>query len=69
LALLICSHPQQHRNRVETRMTDIIGLRLPTWQEVSSREYERWERHHIVIDTSKRSVAECVKELLEALPK
>jgi adenylylsulfate kinase-like enzyme len=50
-------------------MTDIIGLRLPTWQEVSSREYERWERHHIVIDTSKRSVAECVKELLEALPK
>jgi predicted kinase len=62
---LICSDPQQHRHRVETRMTDITGLRLPTWQEVASREYERWERHHIVIDTSKRSVAECVKNFLK----
>ena len=66
---LICSDPQQHRQRVETRTADISGLRLPTWEEVASREYEPWERQHIVLDTTGRSVAECVRELLEALPK
>jgi predicted kinase len=66
---LICSDPQLHRQRVEKRTADISGLRLPTWEEVSSREYERWDRQHIVIDTTGRSVADCVRELLEALPK
>ena len=66
---VICSDPQQHRQRVETRPADIGGLRLPTWEEVVSREYEPWERKHIVIDTTGRSVAESVKELREALLK
>ena len=64
-----CSDPAQHRNRVETRSADIKGLRLPTWQEVVSREYEPWERDHIVIDTTSESVAENVNELLKALTK
>jgi predicted kinase len=54
---ITCSEPAQHRNRVETRSADIKGLRLPTWQEVVSREYEPWERDHVVIDTASRSVA------------
>ena len=66
---VICSDPQQHRQRVETRSADISGLRLPTWEEVVSREYEPWERKHIVIDTTGRSVAESVEELREALQK
>ena len=66
---LICSDPQQHRQRIETRSADISELNLPTWEEVVSREYEPWERKHIVIDTTGRSVAESVKELREALPK
>jgi predicted kinase len=66
---VICSDPQQHRQRVETRRTDISGLRLPTWEEVVSREYEPWEREHIVIDTTGRRVAENVQELREALLK
>jgi predicted kinase len=63
-----CSDPAQHRNGVETRSADIKGLRLPTWQEVVSREYEPWERDHIVIDTASRSVAESVSDLRERLP-
>jgi predicted kinase len=63
-----CSDPAQHRNRVETRSADIKGLRLPTWQEVVSRVYEPWEREHIVIDTTSRSVAESVSDLRERLP-
>jgi predicted kinase len=64
---VICSDPQQHRQRVETRSADISGLRLPTWEEVVSREYEPWNRQHIVIDTTRRSLAESVDELREAL--
>jgi predicted kinase len=66
---IICSDPQQHRERVETRIADIEGLRLPTWKEVVAREYEPWEREHIVIDTAGRSVSESVTELRSALAK
>ena len=66
---IICSDPKQHRQRVENRVADIDGLILPTWQEVAAREYEPWNREHIVIDTAGRSVAESVKELREALAK
>jgi predicted kinase len=65
---VMCSDPQLHRQRLETRSADITGLRL-TWDEVVSREYEPWNREHIVIDTLGRSVAEIVRELQEALAK
>jgi predicted kinase len=66
---ITCSDPEQHRQRVETRIADIDGLRPPTWQEVVVRDYDPWNREHIVIDTAGRSVAESVKELREALAK
>jgi len=62
-----CSDPKQHQRRVETRVSDIAGLRLPTWQEVVAREYEPWERPHLVIDTATCSAAENVKRIREAL--
>jgi predicted kinase len=63
----VCSDSEQHQLRVETRVSDIEGLRLPTWQEVVSREYEPWDRPHILIDTTTHSVAENVKRIREAL--
>jgi predicted kinase len=65
---VICSDPQLHRQRVEARSADIRGLSLPTWEKVISREYEPWEREHIVIDTAGRSVGESMEELRSALP-
>ena len=64
---IVCSDPQQHRQRVENRVPDIPGLRLPTWDEVVSREYESWQREHVVIDTAHRSVSDNVNELLRLL--
>ncbi len=64
-----CSDPRRHRERVETRPADISGFRLPTWQEVASREYEPWKRRHIVIDTAGKSVSESTDELRQALLK
>jgi predicted kinase len=66
---VICSDPQLHRQRVETRAVDIRGLSLPAWENVISREYEPWDREHIVIDTAGRSVGESVEELRRALDK
>jgi predicted kinase len=66
---VICSDPQLHRQRVETRVVDISGLKLPTWDQVVAREYDRWQREHIVIDTAGRSAAESVEQLRAALAK
>jgi len=64
---VICSDPKQHQQRVENRVADIFGHRLPTWDEVISREYAPWRREHIVIDTAHRTVTESVNELLRML--
>jgi predicted kinase len=66
---VVCSDLQRHRQRVETRSVDIRGLKLPTWEQVVSREYDPWDREHIVIDTAGRSAVESVKELRAALPR
>ena len=64
---IVCSDPQQHRQRVENRVSDIPGLKLPSWDEVISREYEPWQRNHIMIDTARRTVSDNVNELLQLL--
>ena len=63
-----CSDVSEHRRRVETRISDIPGLRLPTWEEVVSREYHPWHREHLVIDTAARTVEQNVNLLRNVLP-
>jgi predicted kinase len=64
---LICSDTVEHRRRVETRRSDIEDLKPPAWQDVIDREYENWDRPHIVIDTASRTVRETMAELLARL--
>jgi len=64
---ITCSDYGQHRDRVETRVADNPAARLPTWQEVASRQYEVWNRDPIVIDTASQSISESVQQLREAL--
>ena len=52
-----CSDLAEHRRRVETRAPDIVGAKLPTWEDVVSREYHTWNRPHVVIDTSRGLLA------------
>jgi predicted kinase len=66
---IICSDSREHRSRVERRKPDIIGLRPPSWGQVISREYDPWNREHIVIDTAHRSLEQSVETLREALSK
>lgn len=64
---ITCSDATVHRRRVEGRSSEIPGLKLPKWQDVMSREYEPWDREHLVIDTAKRSIEENVTILQEAI--
>ena len=45
---VVCSDKRQHRLRVESRVTDIDGLVLPTWQRVLDRYYEPWTTAQVV---------------------
>ena len=62
-----CSDLNEHRRRVETRASDISGFRLPTWEEVLSREYQPWNREHLVIDTADCTVDKSVRVIRELL--
>jgi len=64
---ITCSDSAEHRQRVETRVSDIAGLRPPTWPEVVTRDYELWSRERLVIDTAGQSVDQNVRMLRGAL--
>jgi len=64
---IVCSDLDEHRRRVETRPTDIPGLRPPSWEQVRSREYDPWNREHLVLDTADRTVERNVNTVREAL--
>ncbi|HLJ24735.1 MAG TPA: AAA family ATPase [Candidatus Acidoferrales bacterium] len=63
-----CSDVDEHRRRVERRPADIPGHRIPTWQEVISRDYRPWNREHITIDTAYKSIEEIVEMIRATLP-
>ncbi|MFO8488052.1 AAA family ATPase [Legionella pneumophila serogroup 1] len=61
---IICSDLNEHKKRVETRTPDIVGHKLPTWEEVKTRDYEEWDSALLRIDTAEYSTDEAVKRIL-----
>lgn len=53
---LVCSDPEEHRRRVESRGTDVEGLVKPTWSEIVGREWEPWPEPHLVLDSATSTV-------------
>jgi predicted kinase len=64
---LICSDLAAHRMRVQTREVDIPGLDLPSWRQVLDRDYEPWDRDHVVLDTAAQPPAAAVETILRAV--
>ena len=64
---VMCSDKIEHKRRVETRKCEIEGLKLPTWEEIENRKYEKWNDEHIEIDTSNKTVSESIDELVNVL--
>jgi predicted kinase len=65
---IVCEDKDVHRARVEARTSDLEGPKAPTWENVLAREYEPWADDRFVLDTSRRSVVDCVDEIIEYLP-
>jgi len=64
---IVCSDVDEHRRRVESRVSDIPQHRLPTWSEVVARDYRPWNGERIVIDTADLDVDHSVQRILSAL--
>lgn len=64
---VICSDANEHRRRVETRISDIPGLVSPTWESVLSHEYEQWDEAVFCLDTAHASAAQAVAVIVERL--
>lgn len=63
---VVCSDANEHRRRVESRVSDISGLRLPTWTEVITREYHKWDRDHLVLDTASSTIEQSVSRIRQS---
>ncbi|MGZ2483713.1 putative kinase [Rhizobium pisi] len=64
---VICSDKIEHRQRVETRKTDVEGLIKPTWQQVVDRVYDDWGNRPITVDTAAKDTQEIVDALIVRL--
>jgi len=64
---VICSDAREHRRRVESRAGDILGHRLPTWQEVEARERDPRDTTPVVIDTAGRGELESFAAMRRAI--
>lgn len=60
---IVCSDTDVHRRRVESRLADIAGHRVPTWHEVVTRDYQAWSSERLVIDTARSSVEDSVRTI------
>jgi predicted kinase len=63
---VVCSDMDEHRRRVESRNAE-MGVELPAWEEVLSREYEAWPAEHLLLDTASLSPDESVTLIRRAL--
>ena len=65
---VVCSDPNEHRRRVESRQSDLPGFVLPTWDEVVKRDYRPWDRKRLLLDTAKLSADQAVNVIINSLP-
>jgi len=64
---IICSDRPEHRCRVESRASEVPGLKLPTWEDVMNRNYHKWDRPRSIVDTAGRSEDESFASLLQII--
>jgi predicted kinase len=65
---IVCSDPGLHRQRVESRLADLPGAAVPTWEAVQNRHFEAWTDARLIIDTASRTPESCADDVISALP-
>ncbi|WP_299451051.1 2-C-methyl-D-erythritol 4-phosphate cytidylyltransferase [uncultured Serinicoccus sp.] len=63
---LVCSDDDLHRSRVEGRVADIDGHRVPTWEEVRAQDWTAWAGAELRIDTATTGVEDAATLVEEA---
>ena len=63
---LICSDRTEHRRRAQQRVSDIEGLKLPDWQEITRRDYAPWPEADLRLDTAQLTAAEAAWAVISA---
>ena len=61
---VVCADADEHRRRVEQRVSDLEGLTAPTWADVHAREYDPWAEPRLTVDTSSEPAAASVERVL-----
>lgn len=60
---VICSDGEEHRRRVEARLPDIDGFKVPTWASVASHHYVPWDSSRLILDTAILSESDAIIEI------
>lgn len=60
---ITCSDKNEHRKRVETRISETDNLKLPTWEDIRNQEYHPWNIEIIKINTADKSINDSFEEL------
>ena len=61
---LVCSDRDEHRRRVEQRVSDIEGLVLPDWRDVLQRDYAPWPEADLHLDTARLTAVEAAQAIV-----
>ncbi|MBB4130826.1 putative kinase [Xanthomonas arboricola] len=64
---VVCSDRNVHRQRVESRHGDVVGLRVPDWSSVLAHDYAAWTEPHEVIDSAVLSPQQAVAQIMGRL--
>ncbi|MEU0917201.1 AAA family ATPase [Streptomyces cyaneofuscatus] len=64
---VVCSDAAEHRRRIATRSSDIPGLPQPDRQQTLDRDYQPWDREHVVVDTAGQEPQESLASLVRRL--
>ncbi len=64
---VVCADQAEHKRRVEMRTADIAEHKMPTWQDVLTREYHPWKTKNITADTAGKSTEEVLEDLIQEL--
>lgn len=64
---IICSDPDEHRRRIETRQADLPGHVLPDWQAVLDRDYHPWAQPVLTLDTAILGPEQSVDRIVDRL--
>ena len=64
---LVCSDPAEHKRRVLSRDSDVVGLTKPTWTSVADRDYQPWSRQPLVIDTAGTAPGAAAEQIAAAM--